>query len=241
MNWEHVLAREFVNATPFGDFAVRLQKALSKRGFTADNTLFANCTCRDEINYRDLDIFAQHWGENFFLAGLGGYPSSGITGFTACLEHVPDDGNLLLVYGPHIGISESGALGRVNRAGMHLETNACGALISLTEKIRDNDDYQPVLNELDGEQYLLEKGLQDYYAEITSDENSTKKVTEISFSLIDRKINQILDSARPTKQIALIGGITVNTTAEAEDYFALLSEGIVQYEPDGSKYRESVF
>ncbi|HJN51789.1 MAG: hypothetical protein QGI68_04620 [Pseudomonadales bacterium] len=241
MNWEHVLSTEFVDAIPFNEFAIQIQNKLTKRGFNADNTLFANCTCRDEINYHDLDIFAKHWGENFFLAGLGGYPSSGATGFRACLDHVPDDGNLLLLYGPHIGINESGSLGRVSRAGLQHETSACGALIGLTRKIARDDDYQPVFNELDAEQHLLEKGMQDHFLEISAAENSIKKVTEVSFSLIDKKINEILDFLKPAKQLALIGGITINTSAASEDYFSLLSAEIVQYKTDGSNHREDIF
>ena len=239
MNWQQILVSEYADAIPFNKFAEKVQKTLIKRGFRAENTLFANCICRDEINYRDLNIFTKHWGENFFLAGLGGYPSCGITGFSACLGHVPDNGSLLLLFGPHIGINESGTLGRVHRAGMQQVTNACDALISLTEKVV-NKDYQPVFNELDGEQYLLEKGLQDHFTEITAAENSIKTVTEISFSVIQEKLEQIIDSVKPDKPIALIGGITINTTVKSEDFFVLRAAEIIRYTSDGAMDREDI-
>jgi hypothetical protein len=86
-----------------------------KKLFAAFNsTLFAQSICPDEINHEDGDmsrLFTVHMGEVFHLAGLAGIPFSGKTGFNAFSHHIPDNGNLFILYGPHVGISNKGKVG----------------------------------------------------------------------------------------------------------------------------------
>lgn len=51
------------------------------------------------------------------IGGLGGIPFAGKTGFQAFASHVPDGGNLLILFGPHVGIDKLGKLGFVERRG----------------------------------------------------------------------------------------------------------------------------
>ena len=82
---------------------------LSKGGFTAENTLFADCSCPDEVNHDDhLEditlLFHTRWGEIFPLGGLGGLPFTGKTGWSAYSSHVPKDGHIVILFAPHVGI-----------------------------------------------------------------------------------------------------------------------------------------
>lgn len=56
-------------------------------------------------------------GDEFNLGGLAGVPFVGKTGFGAFSHHVPVDGNILIVFGPHVGISPEGELGKTKRIG----------------------------------------------------------------------------------------------------------------------------
>ena len=77
-------------------------------------------------------LFAQYWGFNgtyFPLGGIGGAPFVGKTGFGAFSGHVPDNGNVILLFGPHIGISKDGQLGKYLRNGQSCKSTACGTVI----------------------------------------------------------------------------------------------------------------
>ena len=94
-----------------GSAADRLVAAeLEKRGFTDENTLFADSSCPDEINHDDplediTSLFQNRWGEIFPLAGLAGFPFTGKTGWGAFSSHCAKDGNIVILFAPHVGVS----------------------------------------------------------------------------------------------------------------------------------------
>ncbi len=51
------------------------------------------------------------------MGGLGGLPFVGKTGFKAYSHHVPHDGNLFIVFAPHVGIADDGLIGKISSAG----------------------------------------------------------------------------------------------------------------------------
>merc|ERR1740130_1476980 len=99
--------------------------------FTPDNTLFGNSICPDEINNMKgcLSLLMQdYYGELFPMGGISGAPFAGKTGFKAFSHHVPENGNIIILYGPHVAISESGVVGKHLREGQKDESAACGAV-----------------------------------------------------------------------------------------------------------------
>ena len=105
---------------------VRLDKLtarlLTKIGFTDDNTLFADSTCPDEINHNDHEtdvtaLFQRRWGELFPLGGLAGLPFAGKTGWHAFSSHCPEDGHILILFAPHVGVDYEGKVGSFYREG----------------------------------------------------------------------------------------------------------------------------
>jgi hypothetical protein len=89
----------------------KVNEKLIEHGFTPDKTLFGNSTCPDEVN-RFVTTFGAYWGGNFPLGGLAGIPFTGKTGFSAFSEHMPDDGNLFVLYASHVGINKKGEIGK---------------------------------------------------------------------------------------------------------------------------------
>lgn len=63
------------------------------------------------------------------MSGLGGLPFCGKTGWGAFTSHVPTNGNIVILFAPHIGISKSGTIGMITRMGHECESTACGAAI----------------------------------------------------------------------------------------------------------------
>ena len=95
---------------------------LADHGFTDDNTLYADSSCPDEINHDDpkediTSLFTAHWGEIFPLGGLAGLPFSGKSGWKEFSEHCPKDGNIFILFAPHVGVSNNGQVGFVVRNG----------------------------------------------------------------------------------------------------------------------------
>lgn len=101
---------------------------------TRENTVMAQSSCPDELNHNQSEddislLMRQRWGEVFHLGGLAGVPFTGSTGWGAFSHHVPDDGNILVMYAPHVGITEDGTVGKVHRHGQSHGTSACGASV----------------------------------------------------------------------------------------------------------------
>merc|ERR1712151_786682 len=101
-------------------------------GLTAENTILGMSLCPDEINNLRghlADRMKEYWGENFPMGGISGAPFIGKTGFKASSHHVPDSGNVFVLFGPHVAISSDGQVGKYLRQGQHNLSTACGAVI----------------------------------------------------------------------------------------------------------------
>ena len=114
---------------------------LEARGFTDENTLFTDSSCPDEINHDSpgegiTSIFQQRWGEIFPLGGLAGFPFTGKTGWHAFSSHCPQDGNICLLYAPHVGVNSKGVVGQVQRNGQSHSSSACGAAIGALAAVK---------------------------------------------------------------------------------------------------------
>lgn len=112
-------------------------------GMNGPNTLFSHSVCPDEINHEAGDItqtLKTHFGEIFGLGGLAGIPFTGATGFAAYAAHVPEGGNIFVLFAPHTTITKEGKLGYYKRFGQSKESTACGAAIGAWEAVKDLED-----------------------------------------------------------------------------------------------------
>ncbi len=199
-------------------------------GMTPKNTLVGFCTCPDEIN-REVTNFSSYYGpKQFPLGGLAGYPFTGKTGFGAFSHHAPNngkEGNIIIIYGPHLGINEKGELGKVLRDNQSHESSSCGAAIAFLNKYRhakaQNIQYDVKEDPLDPQQCALEKKLLPSAKKITEAEDPMKELVEVNYQLIDKAVSEIVsDLANNFKgKIVLIGGVMINTSPTTPDYFDL--------------------
>ena len=65
----------------------------------------------------------------FPLGGLAGFPFTGKTGWGAFSSHVPENGNIIIMIAPHVGIDSTGCIGKVLRHRQGCSSSACGAAI----------------------------------------------------------------------------------------------------------------
>ncbi|GAB5360829.1 hypothetical protein AAMO2058_000660800 [Amorphochlora amoebiformis] len=199
------------------------KQVFGKLGFTPKSSLMAVSSCPDEIN-RTMDSFNDYWGDSFHLGGLAGIPFTGKTGFGAYAAHVPDNGQLLVVFAPHVGVSSDGKVGSVLRAGMGGQSGACGAAIAALGNAGKGGAV-PQTHEClvgDGQQDIINKIVLDGYDQlehIKDDDGKMAKLADVIYQKAKDEIRSIIPEEIKIP-VGLIGGIQINTDyTSPSDYF----------------------
>lgn len=199
---------------------------LKTKGFTAGNTLLATSLCCDELARRLEDDFVKIFGNNFNLGGLAGFPFAGNTGFGAMAAHIPDDGNCLIIYGPHVGISKDGTVGKVERQGIALIDTCCGSAVAANNYLKGITDggatmVADVQRFTDFQQGAVCQLILPHGKRLSDAEN---RMVELPLALFDSQDVLMQDIVQTgcggTKRgLALLGGIQINTNPDVPDYF----------------------
>lgn len=211
----------FPGAISIPELQKLVKKLLSKKNLGYHNTLWATSVCSDEVNQslHRLDEEFETFGP-FTLGGISGIPFAGNTGFKAFASHIPDDGGALIVYGPHIGITEDGEIGKVHRAGQRANTSCCGSIISALRDISAADDTESL--PYDFQQKEVKNLLKRNWESIADAENRIIAATEVTYEEIKHEIHEIVTSCAAcleNKPLLTIGGILINTDPTVDDLF----------------------
>ena len=239
------LDRHFPGSLPGSAVTRKVGSILyDKYGCVAKNTLYGQSICSDEINNEkgDLaDLMKEYWGEVFPLGGIGGAPFVGKTGFMAFSHHVPDDGNVLILFGPHVGVTEAGEVGKYHRIGQKGNSTSCGAVIAAynqccgtTEMPFDMDDMQQswlrqyIGRTRPGRRFhhhrarltprlpsLCSAGPKAQYCK--SCDEPIKAATDVAYDCIKEKLLRIVNTKFGTGKLILVGGIQINLPKPYED------------------------
>lgn len=239
---EEAQDKVFPTALLSSDLDAAVAGTLAKRGFTASNTILAHSVCSDEVNHKDeqlLDLMVSRWGEGFSLGGLAGIPFAGKSGFRAYLHHVPDNGKLLVMFAPHIGIDAQGRIGALERDGQSAVSKACGAAIgaykalgaqsaapaanavlSISDNNKAEDEpFDPQLQQIVGLLKPKLGGIEDSANDIGF---VTYQMYGIVRDLLEASIAQTPDVWDWANEVALVGGIIINRHTGG-DFFQPLS------------------
>ena len=219
--FDEVVKSHFPNAMDAKDTSIHyLGKIKNEYNLDISKMLMATSVCSDDINVPSTTFFNVLFGP-FVMGGLGGLPFVGETGMTAYAHHIPDNGSAFIFYGPHIGVTLEGELGRMYRPRMENPGNSCGALMLALDRLKDAS-YNPTVRDDDYQQMTLEKSLLHKREEIVSAENPAKKITEETYEIINAKIHEYIETCKGefhTNKIILLGGIIINTDYGLDDYF----------------------
>ncbi len=192
--------------------------------------LFATSVCADDINVST--DFRRVLTRPFTLGGLGGIPFAGLTGMVAFSHHIPDNGSAFIFYGPHIGITDEGELGKMRRPGQAELSNSCGALMLALSRLEIEDEiYVPMNVEYDYQQVLLERSVMPYKHDILISDNRKKAITEVTYKNIDRQLHFLIRKAKDEfrcKRIYLLGAIIINTSPEFHDYVEVRNFEVIE-------------
>jgi len=206
--------------------------------------LFATSLCSDDINVST--DFRKVLSRPFMMGGLGGLPYAGFTGMVAFGHHIPDGGDAFIFYGPHIGITDDGELGKMIRPGQSAITNSCGALMLALDRIQldpDEDVYVPVNVEFDYQQTLLERTVMPYKQQITEAENSAKEITNVTYQNIDKQIHFLVKRAKDEfrcERVFLLGAIIINTSPDFSDYVEVRNFEMIEIKSEKSISSHSI-
>lgn len=240
----------FPGAVPNSIITLRVAKKLKDREYKPYNTILGSSLCSDEIDSTALSL-VQNLQKNlvltkdggvFNLGGLGGVPFVGKSGFGAFLSHVPSSGKVVILYGPHVGISNEGVVGKVERVGQSNPSGSCGAAVGAYKAIKaggrgpnDKFDYQEefIIDELTPRlQLLLEQ--QQKSGAVNGFINQNTAMAAVTCNMFDI-VNEVMESQielamvsdgfwSKISEVTLLGGIVVNRghgsgLVGGDDYF----------------------
>ncbi|MBO6524815.1 MAG: hypothetical protein JJ971_13370 [Balneolaceae bacterium] len=216
------IPKHYPEAIRITDLETKIITDLVQKKLDLKSTIWATSFCSDEVNNLFSPFYDLFAGPGpFMLGGISGLPFSGITGMKAFLSHAPSHGAVLVLYGPHIGISEDGKIGQVNRQNQFASSTCCGSLVAALESIK-KDEHMPLDNPLDYQQARVIEHLHKNRSNILESQFPLKEATDSAYEAIHTKMNRILDIIKPELddiKLYLIGGIVINTDWTIEDLF----------------------
>ena len=201
---------------------------LDKAGYDKQKTLVACSLCCDEVNRPLERELSAVYTDNFNMGGLAGFPFGGAVAFGAMAAHIPDGGSTLMVYGPHVGVDSTGAVGTVERRMKANGGSCCGSAVAAsgyvagvlsgdTEKATIPDDPIAAQQAYVGDMLLP-------HAQRLEDADC--KMTELPYALYDAQtevvdaiISKAAGGVAGDGKIGVLGGIQINTPEDFSDYF----------------------
>jgi len=210
----------------------KLTAALKAKGYDDGKTLVATSLCCDEVN-RPLETeLSEAFDTNFNMGGLAGFPFGGATSFGAMASHIPDGGDCVVVYGPHVGVDSTGAVGTVERRGRKNGGACCGSAVAASGyvgSVFSGSAEEATLPDdpLDAQQFFVGSMLMPYAERL---EKADAKMVELPYALYDAQtslMGQIVEKSAGAVggggRIAVLGGIQVNTPPGFTDYYLPIS------------------
>jgi len=216
----HMAQLSFPGAMASHDLFKRVTSVLKNQRVTPENTIYGQSICSDEINNEKRQIstmLTKHFGKVFPMGGIGGAPYVGKTGFAAFSAHVPDNGHVFVLFGPHIGFSSEGQAGKFNRIRQGQPSTACGAVIAAYNQLTAT---KPTFDDPhDLQQNWLRQRLKSHCADLASSKNLMVDLVLKAYKEIEKEIILISNTNYGPGKLVLLGGIQINMPYPTPGYF----------------------
>lgn len=226
------IASAFPKSLANKELVSKVSGGLSKLGFTQSNTLLATSLCCDEVSRPLEKDFGEVYGQNFSMGGLAGFPFGGATSFGAMAAHIPDNGNCLVVFGPHVGVSSKGEVGTTEREGRVSGGACCGSACAACNYVLDvhcgvcqaqNTTIANPQDVVDAQQAMVGNLLLPYAQALNDAEETMVELPMSLYKAQKEMMSDIISAAAPAVadpgKIALVGGVQINTPPGESDYF----------------------
>lgn len=226
------IKNDYPNALEIRSLEQKITSELNLNGFILSRTIWGTSICSDEINNSFNILSRQFVGPGpFRFGGISGLPFTGKTGVTAFASHIPMNGNAFILYGPHIGVSKKGDIGKILRQRQDSNSTCCGSLIAGLNAISSSEGFEtdPVH---DHQQHVVVNMLSPKKEEILAATNTIKQTTEVAYNHIKDEISRLIKNATniPTgTKVYLMGGILINTDFDKEDWFDIRDTELVEF------------
>jgi len=220
----------FPGAVSNAELLDMINGAVEGAGYDMSKTLVATSLCCDEVNRPLESDLSANFDYNFQMGGLAGFPFGGATSFGAMAAHIPDGGSCVVVYGPHVGVDSTGAVGTVERRGRANGGSCCGSAVAASgyvgsvlagEKKAEHPE-----DALDAQQYYVGSMLMPFAEDL---ENADDKMVELPNALYKAQADLMERIVKKSAggvadgQIAVLGGIQINTPPGFTDYYLPMS------------------
>jgi len=173
----------------------------------------------------------ERYGEVFPLGGLAGLPFTGKTGWGAFSHHVPENGNIMVLYAPHVGISSDGKVGTVHRHGQEETTSACGASIGAYNSLAPSDAaagrHLEDAETRDRQMEYIIDALRPHVEKLSGAGEHNDVMAALAFetyNMVEEMLYETIDRRwmSPHSKLVLLGGIMLNVDGDAPDQFVPL-------------------
>lgn len=151
------------------------------------DVMYADSICSDDVNSIQYPARAKEFLGPFKLGGLDGFPFGGLTGMAAFASHVPDHGAVFIYYGPHIGISKSGAIGEIQRHGQSKNSGCCGAARGAVNKLSNGLIVEGRMDDMDYQMNTIEQIVLAGKDRILNDLSPIFSATEVIYEATDKR------------------------------------------------------
>ncbi len=212
----------------------------STLGIEEKQIAFLTSICSDDLN--SVEFPKTGMVGPFVQGGLDGFPFAGRTGLGAFSHHLPLRGAAMMYFGPHVGVTQSGSVGRVTRPGQETPSDCCGAAAGALRKLEADqitfkdpscfieDDYQ---------QEKLEQLVLAHKAEILGAGSQGGperfiRMSELLYLEAKQAMVRLLANIHFDAPTFLFGGILLNEDAGLESSIAFRHAGRI----DQGKYED---
>jgi len=130
---------------------------------------------------------------------------------------VPDNGNVLIVFGPHIGFSPDGEPGKFLRTGQAALSTSCGAVIAAYSQITSGANMRADPQDL--EQSWLRGKLQSAASEVSESKQPMVDLVMKAYKKVEEEMLAITNTDFGPGNLVLLGGIQINMPYPMPGYF----------------------
>ena len=218
---QNAIQEAFPGAVPTTIFADSIYRYLDEHyQIKAKDILIGTSTCVDDIiSTKNFHRHPEIKGP-FHLGGLAGLPFAGISGLNAFSHHVPDDGAMILMVGPHIGYSAEKGWGYVLRHGQHEASSCCGALMGTLSMLEKGNIKPGIPEEGDYQGGKLRQFALAHGEEILASQNHLITFTKLTGEEAEKLVRTYMPKVDLEHEhfIVAIGLVLINTDFNYVDY-----------------------
>lgn len=138
---------------------------------------------------------------------------------------MPDSGNVLIVFGPHVAISGDGEVGKYLRCGQCAHSTSCGAVIGAFNYCVACDSKEQagmvdsVKNQHDMQMDYVKRYMMAHFERIATEPSPLAALALQAYEMVKEGVEEIVNTDFGSGYLALVGGVQINMPEPYEDHF----------------------